>query len=240
MKTKVLSILIGMSLVTSAIAVPTLSQAQDTTEITDAICDFTELEEIDELEGIALTSQQASQIDALERDFKAEYETLDSRYNSELNAILTPEQQQQLEQISSENDLNLTTEQEARLVALEDQLWPQYEALSDRYEAGMESILTEEQRPQYQQNLLNLMFPELAGINLTRQQVTALWQTSESFDAEVNQLLTTLPDEWTPESEQAFEALETSYEQKLQDILDADQYQQWQQNAATLEAACIP
>ena len=131
---------------------------------------------------------------------------------------------------------------EAQLYVLEAQLNPQFQALDEQYEAELVSILTPQQAEQLRLNILTTDFPELDGITLNSQQIETLWQMSKAFDADLHQVILSLSSSTAETSEAeweaAFEALEATYDQQLQDILTPEQYQQWNQNLESMDALC--
>ena len=157
------------------------------------------------------------------------------------NLDLSDDQQSQMESL----DAQLAPEYEAlevQLYALEAQLEPQFQTLDEQYETELVSILTPQQLEQLRLNILTTDFPELDGITLTSKQIETLWQTSKAFDADLHQVIFSLSSPTTETSEaeleEAFEDLEATYEQTLQDILTTEQYQQWNQNLETMNAFC--
>ncbi|MEM9216464.1 MAG: hypothetical protein AAGD25_19220 [Cyanobacteria bacterium P01_F01_bin.150] len=209
MKFNSLSLLVGASLFASAIALPAFSNPQ--------VFASTNLEplylcETDELEMDDLAGL------ALNDSQQARIESLDAQLSPDYDAL------------------------EAQIYALEAQLEPQFQSLDEQYEAELASILMPQQLEQLRLNILTTDFPELDGITLTSKQIETLWQTSKALDADIHQLMNTLFNQMPEASEQewdaAFESLEAIYEQTLQEILTAEQYQQFQQNLAAIDAAC--
>lgn len=196
------------------------------------------------LDRINLTDAQEALLSSLENKLIPEYRALDDDYERSLNTILNGLTTVTLDSANPKtgrshvNGKALTPEQEARIVAVEIQLSSQYQALNQRYERALSSILTFEQFHQLKHNMLRLDFPQLEGITLTRSQTDALWQINKAFEAQVNRLINQTTGNLTPESAQALATLEATYDQKLQTILSKAQYQQWRQNLAAFEAGC--
>ena len=204
--------------------------------------DFTDIKLA--LDEINLTDAQEALLSSLENKLIPEYQALDDDYERTLNTILNGLTTVTLDSANPKtghshvNGKALTPEQEARIVAVEVQLASQYQALNQRYERALSSILMLEQFHQLKHNMLRLDFPQLEGITLTRSQIDALWQINKAFEAQVNRLINQTTGNLTPESAQALATLEATYDQKLQTILSKAQYQQWRQNLAAFEAGC--
>ena len=164
--------------------------------------------EMDPFTGLVLSNEQQTNIESLEAQLAPEYDALD-----------------------------------AQIYTLEAELEPQFQALDEQFETALTSILTPQQLELARLNILTTDYPELDGLKLTSKQIETLWQMSKAFDADIHQLILSMPTSPTSEGletewEEAFETLEATYEQKLQDVLTAEQYQQWQQNLEVMDAAC--
>ena len=209
MKTTALSLIVGTSLLVGAIALPSFSNSQ--------VLASTDWEALYACEDDEWEMYELASLD-LSDDQQSQMDSLDDQLAPGYEAL------------------------EAQLYVLEAQLNPQFQALDEQYEAELISILTPQQAEQLRLNILTTDFPELDGITLTSQQIETLWQTSKAFDADLHQVILSLSSPTTKTSEaeweEAFETLEATYEQRLQDILTTEQYQQWDQNIEAMDALC--
>ena len=144
---------------------------------------------------------------------------------------LNPTQETQLEQLEARYEAehkddfeqfdalfeNLTEEDEARLDRLEQD-----------YDRELQTILTPAQWQAWEND------EDDEALALTPQQEQQIDGLDQRFDAQLAKLVPG----WTPEKEEQLIDAEIAYEQKLQAILSADQYQKWEQNIAALEEEC--
>lgn len=243
---------IGLSLLLLASFVAPL-KAQNTSDMPLHQCEAIFSADFDEFDGIDLTAQQEQALDELEDAFEAKFKQIltpqqrlildseEQRLDAALATVLTPEQQAQLED-DSLDESSLSAEQEAQLLALEDEILTesafiltaaqedQLEAYDKAYEKRLGNILTSQQQTQFERNQFHLEFPEFTDLQLTEAQYPQVMQLAKQFR---QQELEIMP-EITPEQVTQLEQLEQEYEAALFQILTPQQQPIWQQDDGEL------
>lgn len=219
----------------------------------------------DEFEGIELTAEQSSAIDPAADQWDAQAENLMSpeqlsaletateEFETAYLAILTPEQRSQYQAGTLDFTVPLSPEQEAAIEALTDQYlealpsWDlsaeQLELMQQQeevYEAAVLEVLTPQQRDQYVQNQILIIYPELAELDLAREQWQQITQLTEQIEQELWAQMAQGQD-GTALDDSDIERQEAQYREQLLSLLNAEQKQQveetWE-NQERLESQC--
>ncbi|MEO0518731.1 MAG: hypothetical protein AAF171_15685 [Cyanobacteria bacterium P01_A01_bin.116] len=207
----------------------------------------------DEFKGIELTAAQSSAIDQVSEQWVEQTENVMTpeqisaqdavieEYEAAYLAILTPEQQAQEEAGTLDYD-TLSSEQEAAIDALDAQYFEntadwelsteqiaQIEQSEEAYDAAVLEVLTPEQREQYAQNKLYLVFPELMGVTISQEQRQQFTQLGEQVEQKIEaQLAQGLFGGDMDDSE--LSQLEEQYKGQVLSLLDDEQKQQVEEN----------
>ncbi|MEO1297973.1 MAG: hypothetical protein AAFW75_19770 [Cyanobacteria bacterium J06636_16] len=219
----------------------------------------------DEFEGIELTAEQSSAIDQAADQWETQAENLMSpeqlsaletateEFETAYLPILTPEQRSQYQAGDLDFTATLSPEQEAAIEALQSQYleaMPSWDLSAEQvermqqqaedYEAAVLDALTPQQREQYVQNQILLYYPELAELDISREQWQQLAQLIEQSEQELWAQMAQGPDEAILEDSD-IEQQEAQYREQLLSLLNDEQQQQvaaaWE-TQDSLESQC--